>query len=356
MDGDTLVVIVLQFERMLLDAQISVNADGQISGFYITLHEGPAPVVYEAPAYADPATFEEHEIVLNAGTAWELPGTLTLPVGDGPFPAVVLVHGSGPNDRDEAYGPNKVFKDLAWGLASNGIAVLRYDKRTLVHGASLDMSAFTVQDETIDDALAAVALLQTTARIDPARVYVAGHSLGAYLAPRIAAQDASIAGLIMLAGNARPLEDLILEQTEYLASPEDVVTPEDAAQIEALYALIDAIKALETPEDAGGELLFGAPAVYWLDLRAYEPVATAQALTLPMLILQGERDYQVTLTDFGLWQAELADRDNVTFATYATLNHYFISGEGPATPNEYFDPGHVAEEVVLDIVNWVLNR
>lgn len=355
-EGHTQVVIVLKFERTLLDALLSVSADGKIAGFYITLHEGSAPVAYEAPAYADPAAFVEQEIVLNAGTMWELPGTLTLPVGDGPFPAVVLVHGSGPNDRDEAYGPNRVFKDLAWGLATNGIAVLRYDKRTLVHGAVLDLSMLTVQDETIDDALAAVALLQNTAFIDPASVYIAGHSLGGYLAPRIAAQDASIAGLILLAGSARPLEDLMLEQVKYLANLQGEITPEDAAQIEALALVVDQIKALDTLDGAGGELLLGAPAAYWLDLRAYDPVATAQTLTLPMLVLQGERDYQVTMTDFGLWQAGLADRDNVTFATYPALNHHFVSGEGPATPDEYLVPGHVAENVVLDIVNWVLNQ
>src|SRR5437868_1155092 len=73
-------------------------------------------------------TFDEREVTVGKGE-WELPGTLGLPKGSGPFPAVVLVQGSGPQDRDETMGVNKPFQDIAWGLASNGIAVLRYDKR-----------------------------------------------------------------------------------------------------------------------------------------------------------------------------------------------------------------------------------
>jgi fermentation-respiration switch protein FrsA (DUF1100 family) len=97
----------------------------------------------------------------------------------------------------------------------------------------------------------------------------------------------------------------------------------------------------------------GIRAAYWLDLKQYDPVAVAQKVTLPMLFLQGERDYQVTMADFELWQNGLVGYDNVTFISYPSLNHLMISGEGPSTPEEYNQPGHVALAVIQDVTNWI---
>lgn len=358
-DGSTIVTAVLEFENALLDAQVSVDAAGQVAGFYIRQHEGAPPPAYDPPAYASAADqIAEREVTLNAGTEWELPGTLTLPVGDGPFPAVVLVHGSGAHDRDETIGPNKPFRDLALGLAAQEIALLRYEKRTLVHGSAMvEAGANTVQEETIADALAAVALLRETEPIDPARVFVIGHSLGGYLAPRIAAQapDGSIAGLVIMAGNARPLPELMLEQVEYLLSLEETVPPQAQEQIDAIRAEVAALQDVQSAEDAPQDSYLGVPVEYWLDLRAYDPVATAQSLDLPMLIAQGERDYQVTLEDFEGWQAGLAERDTVRFETYPALNHLFMAGEGQPSPQEYAQPGHVDPAVIDDIATWILS-
>jgi len=351
--GYTVVVIALQFERATLDAQISVDASGKVAGFYIKPGASAAPPAYEPPAYVDLNAFKEQDIVLNKGSEWELPGTLALPAGDGPFPAVVLVHGSGPHDRDETIGPNKPFRDLAWGLASNGIAVLRYDKRTQVYGQKMAaLGNFTVNDETVDDAVAAVALLRQTAKIDPRRVFVAGHSLGGYLAPRIAQRAPDIAGIVILAGNTRSLEDLTLEQTQYLLSLDGSLSEDDQKQIAAVEQAVQATRRVQ-PSDDPSTLLFNAPPSYWIDLNAYEPVAVAQQLTLPMLILQGERDYQVTMVDFQGWQDGLGGRDNVTFKSYPNLNHLFMSGEGPGSPADYETPGHVADQVIADITAWI---
>jgi len=352
----TTVIFVMQFERLMLDFQITVNDAGQVAGFYIQQHAEEVTAEYTPPTYADPATYEEQDVLINAGTEWELPGTLTLPVGDGPFPTVVLVHGSGPADRDESYGPQKVFADLAWGLASQGVAVLRYDKRTYVHSNAMAalQESITVQEETIDDALAAVALLQQTDSIDPARIVVLGHSMGGYLAPRIAAQGEGIAGLIIMAGNSRPLEDLILEQNRYLQGRDGEISPEEQAQIDAVEANVEAVKALRSPDDAPVDELLGLPAAYWLDLQTYDPLAVAQSLPLLMLILQGERDYQVTMVDFQGWQDAFVGRDNVTFNSYPALDHHFVAGEGPSSPEDYLKPGNVDETVIIDIAHWVL--
>jgi len=357
-EGVTLVVITMQFDAALLDMQAAVSAGGQITGLYFRPSETAAPVEASAaefpadlPDYIDPEAFEERAIVLNEGTDWELPGTLTLPVGKGPFPAVVLVHGSGPNDRDETVGPNKPFRDLAWGLATQGVAALRYDKRSKVHaGKMAALESMTVNDEVIADAVAAVRLLRQTDGVDPDRVFVIGHSLGGYLAPRVAAESDGVAGVVILAGNVRPLQDLIVVQTEYLLGLDGELSDADREQVNLLEQVRQAIENLNA---ATPGMFFGAPATYWVDLRDYDPVKVARSLDRPLLILQGERDYQVTMDDFALWQEGLSGRDNVTFISYARLNHLLMSGSGPGSPAEYEQPGYVDAAIVADIIGWI---
>ena len=121
------------------------------------------------------------------------------------------MHGSGPEDRDETVGGTKPFKDLAQGLASRGIAVLRYVKRTKQY-PTLE-AAPTMTAESVDDAVRAAELLRHEDGIDPKRILVLGHSQGGYVLPRIMQRDAKLAGVIVMAGNVRPLEELIVEQT-----------------------------------------------------------------------------------------------------------------------------------------------
>ena len=314
----------------------------------------PAPTVaYSAPPYVTASAFRDEAFTVDAG-GWPLPGTLTLPVGDGPFPAVVLVHGSGPNDRDESFGPNKPFRDLAEGLASRGIAVLRYDKRTRAHASRVGgLRDFTVKEEVVDDAVAAVKKMRETAGIRADRVFVLGHSLGGMLAPRIAAADPSIAGLILMAAAVKPLEQAIVDQTRYLAMLDGKISAEEQAALDAVTKLAADVRALKPSDPPIVSPPFSAPASYWLDLRGYDPPAAASLLKQPMLVLQGERDYQVTMDDFAAWQRALGSRANVQLKSYPALNHLFIAGSGPSAPAEYQRPGHVDEAVVRDIAAWI---
>lgn len=355
------VFVPMLFEKGSLDLKVVFDTQGRIAGMFFTPSQGSATPAYTPPAYVNSQSFSEQDVTIGSGE-WALPGTLTLPQGSGPFPAVVLVHGSGPNDRDETIGPNKPFRDLAWGLASQGIAVLRYDKRTYAHAPLFTpdiLQTLTVNEETVDDALLAIDLLRHTAAIDPQRVYVLGHSLGGMMLPRIAAADTAqgvppIAGLISLAGAVRPLEDLILEQSTYLAERDGTVSDSEQQNIQALGTQVAGVKAPDLADSTPAEgLPLGIPAHYWLDLRDYNPAATAQGLNIPMLILQGGRDYQVTVKDFDLWKAALGTRSDVQFHWYEDLNHLFIAGEGPANPDEYEKPGNVAEQVITDIAAWI---
>ena len=298
-----------------------------------------------------PASIVERDVTVGTGE-WALPGTLTLPKGEGKFVAVVLVHGSGPNDRDETIIENKPFRDLAWGLAEGGIAVLRYDKRTKVHGKEVVAlkDHFTVNEETVDDALFAVALLRKEPQINAKKIFVLGHSLGGMMATRIGKRDAEIAGLIIMAGLTRPLEDTIVEQITYISSVDGSISEEEQKRIDSLKQQAAKVKELKP---GSTDFLIGAPAAYWLDLRDYYPPEVAKTLKQPMLILQGEKDYQVTMKDFENWKAVLASRKDVVFKSYPKLFHLFIETEDKPAPSNYEKAGHVANYVIDDIANWI---
>jgi dienelactone hydrolase len=286
---------------------------------------------------------------------WKLPGTLTIPRGKGPFPALILIHGSGPNDRDETIGPNKPFRDIAWGCASEGVAVLRYEKRTKYYGAILvkDDHSLTVMEETIEDALEAARLLRTQEHIDEDMIFLLGHSLGGMLIPRIGLLDESLAGFIIMAGPTRKLEDIILQQTTYLALTDGELSEEEKKNLDTLKDQAAMIKDPSLSPDTPKKLLMGLSGAYWLDIRDYRCATTAAFISKPFFILQGARDYQVTLEDFSGWQRTLGGRKNVEFTMYEKLNHLFMKGEGKGTPQEYQIQGHVEREVIHDIVTWI---
>ena len=347
------VLVACAFERANVEIRVAFNPADRIGGLGVG---PPEPtVVYSAPAYVTASAFRDEAFTVDAG-GWPLQGILSLPAGEGPFPGVVLVHGSGPQDRDASYGPNKLFRDLAEGLASRGIAVLRYDKRTRTHASRVaTLRDFTVKEEVVDDAVAAVKRMRETRRIRADRVFVLGHSLGGMLAPRIAAADPAIAGLILMAAATTPLEQAIVNQARYLAMLDGKVSAEEQTTLDSAANLAAAVRALQQPSDPPiASSPFSVPASYWLDLRGYDPPAAASRLKQPMLVLQGERDYQVTMEDHTAWQRALGSRANVQLKSYPALNHMFIAGTGPSAPAEYNRPGHLDESVVRDIAAWIL--
>lgn len=345
-DAYQVALIAAVFEKSDLLITLSFDGQGRVAGMFFK----PISVasVWTPPAYA--GSQEEKEFAVGAK---KLPGTLTLPTksGAGPFPIVVFVHGSGPNDRDETMGPNKLFKDLAFGLAGKGIASLRYDKRTLKFPAEFGATTqYTLREEVLDDVRDAVTQLATTEKIDPKRIFVLGHSLGGTLGPRMAADSPKLAGLILFAGATRDMDVLVREQVKVTAPGK----PEVEAMVDAFS------KAYRDPKLAKTDTIdfLGAklPGSYALDLRSVEPAKGAAALKLPVFVAQGGRDYQVTTVDFEAWKVALKGKKDVTAKLYPALNHHFLEGSGPSTPAEYMTPGHVPVEVINDLSEFVLKK
>jgi len=354
-------IVTCEFERATLDAKIFMDASGSVKGLFFepsssadSSQSTPA-AEWQAASYVKTDSFQDRDTTIVSGR-WELPAVLTVPNSKGTVPAIILVHGSGPQDADETIGANKPFADLAYGLASQNLAVLRYVKRTKQYGAdSKSNKPFTVKDEVTDDVIAAVSLLAKMPEIKKKQIYVLGHSLGGMLAPRIAAEDPQVAGIIIMAGNARPLEKVVVDQVKYIASLTATVTPENQKQIERAEAIATQVESpLLKPTDVVGFFGSPIPGSYFLDLRGYDPAKVAASLKIPILVLQGGRDYQVTNADYEIWQKALANDPQANFKLYPAYNHLFMKGgSGPAGPDDYSIAGNVSEDVITEIAKWI---
>ena len=342
--GMHLVEVPLRFAAAAVNAQVAVDAQDRVAGLLLR----PAAAEKAAPPPAD-ANYRELDFSVPQARG-ALPGTLALPNGKGPFPAVVLVHGSGPQDRDETIGANRPFLDIARGLAAHGIAVLRYDKRSKARPQDFQQP-FDVDDETTDDAVAALTALAAEPRIDGQRVFVLGHSQGGMLAPRIATRWPQARGAILWSAPARTLLDLLPEQNRYLLNLDGSISAAEQAFLDTLDTQIAAARSA-TPA-AASALPLGVPQHFWKSIEAVDARADAKALRKPLLMLHGGRDFQVPDTDWTLWQAALQGRSDVQWKRYPSLNHIGIAGSGPGSLKEYTQPGQVDPQLIDDAARWI---
>ena len=304
---------------------------------------------------------KQEKIILGQGSRFPLKGMLTLPDGDGPFPAVVLVHGSGSSNKDEKVGKLTPFKDIALGLADRGIASVRYDKRSYAHGLKMVLdrkTVITAREETIDDALLAASLLRSDSRIDPDRVFLLGHSMGGMLAPRIECSGGDFRGLILLAGTPRRMEEVLADQIrQIMAAQPAFVQKLGAKKTEGLLGSFEGLYDM-TDDEARAKKLGGGTTLYYFKEMGQPTVEQWLEKThKPMLVMQGEKDVQVKAdVDFALYRSLLGDRENVTFRLYPGLNHCFVPArfDTIADAKKEFTPErHMGPEVLDDLADWI---
>jgi dienelactone hydrolase len=344
--------VTLGFERGTHVLRVVVGGERRPRGIAINDE-------YESPAYVDPEGSDTREITLEADDC-SMDGVVTLPDGaaaDSGVPGVVLVHGAdqgGTADMDLTNGGSAPFRDLGEGLATKGVAVARYDRRTNACTDTIDPATSTLDAVSVDDALLAVERLREADGVDPNRIAVAGLGLGGMAVPRIAQRDGNLAGGIPMAAPARSFPETFLSRFAHLANVGEFEW--DRAQ-QALEQWSTGINQIREGNYQPGDIVLGYPGALWDSIREYDHIGTAQAVETPLLFLQGGRDYQTTVDDdFTVWQSELDGRQTTAFQQYDGLNHRFQDGDRPSVRTEYALRNSVDRAVVTDIADWVSQR
>jgi dienelactone hydrolase len=341
-----------KFEKGSQNFIIGFNKTEKIIGFFIVPKQTGA--TYLSPAYADTTLYSEKSAYVST-PGHNLAAILTTPKNVKSFPIVVFVHGSGPSDMDETLGPNKPFKDLAAGLAAQGIASIRYVKRTLVYPNEFS-KVFTVKEEVMDDAVAALAMAKTIPGVDTKNIYLFGHSLGGMLAPRISTLVPDLKGIIIAAAPARKFVDLMVEQNKYLFDKAADTTKALKDQFDDALKEMEKGRITQLGAVKADSLILGIPAAYWVDLNTYDQVAAAQKLTKRIFVVQGGNDYQVSQKDYDLWNEALKGKPTVKLKFYPELNHLLSQQVEKGTPLQYRAASSVSAFLVNDIVEWIKEK
>lgn len=349
--GEYYVVTVAgKFERNEQDFLLVFNKSEKIVGLFMP----PKAAAYRSPTYADTTLYKEQTTYLNSGTH-QLAAIITIPKNVKNFPVVVMVHGSGPADMDGTVGPNKPLKDIAVGLASNGVASVRYVKRTLIYAGDFK-GAFTVKEETMDDAIAAIAMAKTVQGADVNNIYLFGHSLGGMLAPRLATLAPTLKGIILAAAPARKLTDIIIDQNKYMYQQTKDTTAASKKILADVITSLEPTKLTKLGTIKADSIIMGLPASYWIDLNTYDQVETAKKITKRIMVIQGGNDFQVSQIDYKIWDEALGNKPNVALKFYPTLNHLLSSQIEMGNSQQYQAPANVDLQLINDLANWIKEK
>ncbi len=341
----------LEFTYQDAKIMVAVNNKGQIASFLLTGFESNVSKEF-------PSDIKTEEVKFGK-SPYQISGTVVSKIGVENTPCAIIIAGSGPNERYGKMGANAPYFDIASALAQKGITVLIYDKRTHTYASKLAKADITIKDEVIDDSKYAFDFMSAYKGINNQKIFFIGHSLGGYLLPMIdEATQSKAAGYIFMAAPSSAMEDLMLMQIKYLAQLDGTVTSDEQTNIDMAAAMQKNVKALtqQNKNQNASSALFNVPASYWLSLQGYKPYEKASDIKAPMLFLNGDRDYQVPLSESEAYKNALANRGDVEFIVFAGLDHLFFYGEGKPNPSEYYIPSIVSNQVTDKIADFINNH
>lgn len=341
-DSAEVIYYYSEFEKAKLDIQVSFNTSSKVVGFFFVPHK------------EDQQANDANNYTIQ-GSDHKLEGTLLIPEKNiDKKKLVIFLAGSGPQDRDESLYENKPFKDVAEGLKKLGIASYRFDKSTFRNPEKFGTKS-TIDDEYTYDALSAVSFFTGSPEFKEYQIILLGHSLGGHIAPKVFNEAKNISKMIFMAANASPLTDLIISQYDYICklNPDDENLKKESAKVKEQVLILHSEKFNErTPQE---DLLLGQSYYYWKSLLDYNLLLEVERINVPILVLQGEKDYQVTMKDFALWKKHIKSKGS-KFISYPKLNHIFMTGSEKSTPDDYMQKGIVDEKVIQDISGFILKN
>jgi uncharacterized protein len=373
-EGDLQVVMIpVQFEKGALDFTIVLNSSREVAHFF--MRPGTDTTVRQRPQNpVKPYPYREEDVLYeNKVSGLKLGATLTIPAGKGPFPAVILITGSGTQDRDESIMGHKPFLVLADHLTRKGIIVLRADDRGA--GKSGGGSANDTSADFATDVEAGMAFLKTQPEVDPHKIGLIGHSEGGIIAPIVVVHNPDVAFIVMMAGTGMPGDEILVEQVRLLSEASGA--SHEAAEINAVaerevLTIVKQEKNTETLESKLREKLGKTmpelqvnDAIKTLEFPwfrfflEYNPATNLSKVRCPVLAINGEKDTQVSPKQNlpAIQKAlESGGNKNITVAELPGLNHLFQTAK-TGSPSEYSDIEETLSPIALEMISgWILKQ
>lgn len=343
-DGVKTIYYYTEFQKTMLDVKIEFSYSDKVTSMIFMIHKG-----FRKDNY-----FREEDLNIKSDTLI-IPGSLLIPQSDNMKVLAILLHDAyGASDRNGTINKYQYLNDIGEGLYKKGIASFRYDKRGEITPELYDTD-YTIYSDVVSDAINVVRHLKSMPKFKGYKIILVGHGLGGTLLPLLAdTLKNDISGIVMMAANARPWEEVLFDQYKYFYSLNP--SPEFKQQIERLEQKIAFLHSPGFNVNVSKDKLPFHIASFWNSLLKYNQIEQLNRIKIPVLILHAERDFRITEKDFTLWKEKSKNRTNISFRSYPLLNHYFMEwfDTRKSIPEEYYIETHVPDYVMKDIGKWVI--
>lgn len=346
----------LDFEKAVINFMLSFNnTDNKITGMYISEQEKKQTETDKElplPSYIDTTLFTEQEIIVK--DIYDLKGKLTIPKSFNKKIVFVLVHGSGPQNMEGSFGKNKFLQNLAWGLSSNGYATVRYNKLTLQHGSKLarEKPQMTQDDEYNNSILGAFELINNSNELKNCKIVLIGHSQGASAITSFSKNE-DVDGMILLSGSPRKLYDLYTEQLQYIFGLEGGITNSENTILTKHKEKVEYFNKNKNRIIPRDSLPLELNYEYLIHMDEFDSIENLNESNIPVLVVNGGHDYQVTVKDFEMWKNGLNKNDNIKFELIDNVNHIFGEIDRMSVPSDYRKYRPIAPILFELIKQWV---